>query len=473
MDTKTFTQKTMRFKTRILILHFSLFLLFTFFVYWGLKSQIAIFSMVAGFLFLYCMTTWALMHYVNKPLRKIFQYIKYYDDGNETTPPRIEGDGSNDAFDKLVNLLNSLSDRVLKQIQKLTTERNENESLLESLEEGVIALDDTGIITFANHKACSYLLKSKESLIGSNFDQIRSRSISLLQVCKNALKSCEKKKKEIRRHLVFGRKQKIYMDVIVSPHSFKKGYMMIFQDKTADYRVIDIGKDFVANASHELRTPIMIIQGYAEALQQMPSIPKDVLEEISLKIMRTSKRLSSIINNLLTLANIENYSSAKFVKCDVLALIEDCLHIIETLHNKVKITFEKPKKEIYIAADRGLMELAIVNILENAVKYSNDKFVIDVKLSRRAKKIKLSIKDQGIGIPIQDLEHIFDRFYRVDKARSRQAGGTGLGLSIVKTIIDKHQGKIDIDSVLGEGTCFTMHLPIYEKVSNSQNALSS
>ena len=470
---KTFTPKTMRFKTRILILHFSLFLFFTSFIYWGLKSQVALFSMVAGFLFLYCLTTWALMHYVNKPLRKIFQYIKFYDEGKDAHPPRIEGDGSNDEFDKLVRLLNSLSDRVLKQIQKLTTERNENESLLESLEEGVLALDDTGLITYVNHKACSYLIKSKESLIGANFEQVKCRSISLWQVCQDAIKNCEKQKKEIRNHLVFGKKHKIYMDVIVSPRSFKKGFVMIFQDKTADYRVIDMGKDFVANASHELRTPIMIIQGYAEALQQMPSIPKEMLQEISTKITRTSKRLSSIINNLLTLANIENYSSEKFVKCDVLALIEDCLHVIETLYKKVKITFEKPKKEMYITADPGLMELAILNILENAVKYSEDKFEIDLKVSQRAKKIKLSIKDQGIGIPTQDLEHVFDRFYRVDKARSRQAGGTGLGLAIVKTIIDKHQGKVEIDSTLGIGSCFTMHLPVCERTSNLQKIESS
>ena len=122
---------------------------------------------------------------------------------------------------------------------------------------------------------------------------------------------------------------------------------------------------------------------------------------------------------------------------------------------------------MYITADPGLMELAILNILENAVKYSEDKFEIDLKVSQRSKKIKLSIKDQGIGIPTQDLEHVFDRFYRVDKARSRQAGGTGLGLAIVKTIIDKHQGKVELDSTLGIGSCFTMHLPVYEKISNS------
>ena len=456
----------MRFKTRILILHFSLFLLFTSFIYWGLKSQVAIFAMVAVFLFLYCLTTWALMHYVNKPLRKIFQYIKLYDEGKDIASVMIQGDGSNDEFDKLANLLNSLSERILKQIQKLTTERNENESLLESLEEGVIALDDRGLITFVNQKASCYLQKSKESLIGATFDQVKSKSFSLLQVCKDAIKSCENKKMEVRKHLVFGRKQKIYMDVIVTPRSFKKGFVTIFQDKTADYRVIDMGKDFVANASHELRTPIMIIQGYAEAIEQMPSITKEMTKEISMKIMKTSKRLSSIINNLLTLANIENYSSSKFIKCDFLALIDDCLHIIETLHKKVKITFERPKNEIFISADRGLMELAILNILENAVKYSDDKLEIDLKLSLRAKKIKLSIQDKGIGIPKQDMLHIFDRFYTVDKARSHQAGGAGLGLSIVKTIIEKHQGKIETLSTLGQGSCFIMHLPIYEKMSN-------
>lgn len=213
-----------------------------------------------------------------------------------------------------------------------------------------------------------------------------------------------------------------------------------------------IGKDFVANASHELRTPITIIKGFAETIHDIPELSTTMLEDFMEKIMRSCNRMERLVKNLLTLADLDHVSGARLQQCDLVALADNCIYTLLSLHPNLHIELLHSHTEALILADPDLLELAIMNVLENSVKYSEKDTSITVTVESLDEVITLTIADQGMGIPQEDIPHVFERFYTVNKSHSRKLGGAGLGLSIVKAIIDKHSGTIDMFSQLGKGT---------------------
>jgi signal transduction histidine kinase len=229
--------------------------------------------------------------------------------------------------------------------------------------------------------------------------------------------------------------------------------------KESDHKMIDMGKDFIANASHELRTPITIIRGFAETLNDLPNISPQRMKEITGKIVRTSHRLEKLVKSLLTLADVEQLSKDHFQEIDLVLLAEYSRNFLLSAHPNVHLSLTTDEPSILLLADPGLLDMAIMNLLENAVKYSESAAHIEMNLAQTPTTVLLHIKDQGIGIPPVDTTHIFERFYTVDKARSRKSGGAGLGLSIVKTVMDKHGGQVSVQSELGKGSVFTLTLP--------------
>jgi two-component system, OmpR family, phosphate regulon sensor histidine kinase PhoR len=218
-------------------------------------------------------------------------------------------------------------------------------------------------------------------------------------------------------------------------------------------------RDFIANASHELKTPITVIRGFAEALHDNPELSKEVQEQVTGKIVRNCNRMTGLIKDLLTLADIENIPSSRLTECDLYDLSERCRFMVLEAFPDALIEISKHQEEISLIADAELLELALTNLMENAAKYSKRPAQITVILKATADQVQIEIADKGIGIPLVDQEHIFDRFYTVDKAHSQKMGGSGLGLSIVKTIVEKHFGTISLVSELGKGTTFTILIP--------------
>jgi len=217
--------------------------------------------------------------------------------------------------------------------------------------------------------------------------------------------------------------------------------------------------DFFAIASHELRTPIAIIRGFAELLQDQPSLNQEMVQDISGKILRNSLRLEKLVKSLLILADVENSARMPFQQVTILPFIERCKEIVLAKHPDAHIAIECTDPQISMAADVDLLELAIINLLENGIKYSPMPGRITICSSSSGAKTWIAIRDQGIGIAPEHLPHIFDRFYSADKARSRKLGGAGLGLSLVKTIVEKHGGSIAVQSEQGQGSVFTIVLP--------------
>lgn len=430
--------------------------------------EIGFLSLGAIILVLYSLMTWIIIHRLSSPIQEIINAVKPYQEGKLETLPKIElkrSFDSEDDFTKLANTLNSLSERIQKQIETVIYQRNENESILDSLVEGVLAFNAEHVVTYANSMACKLLGVPKDDILGSTLAQLKPKtptSNKLIEKCKELLALSEEKTEIFRESIVFGDAAKSHWDIIAVPRLFKTGAILVFQDKSADFRVLEMGKDFIANASHELRTPITIIRGFAETLQDLPELTPTMLKEITEKIVRTCDRLNNLVKNILLLADIENVVSSRFIECDLGELVEYCKHSLLAVH-KAEIKIIQKKEGISILGDADLLQLAILNILENAVKYSTGLPHITITLDQKGSDVQLSIEDKGIGIPEPDLVHIFERFYTVDKARSRRHGGAGLGLSIVKTIIEKHHGTITAASKMGQGSKFTIHFHSYEK----------
>lgn len=425
-----------------------------------------------GFLFLgtfilllYSMMTWAIIHRLSQPIQQIIDTIRPYQEGREELPPRIVLSQAiqSDEFGKLAFTLNSLSEKIQKQIENLMMQKKETEDILESLGEGVIALDTTAKVTFANQVGCKMLGVPHDEMMGQTLDVLHARSEGFAKKCHEMVLHALQTSETVVQTWTLNQGGRIYLDLIASPQAHQSGAILVIQDKTSDYKIIEMGKDFVANASHELRTPITIIRGFAETLQDHPKLSPVMLKEIIEKIVRTCGRLDKLVKSLLTLANIENIHFEEFSPTDLSTLIENCKHLLLTAHPQATLVVEKKCKETVILADSDLLELAFMNLFENAVRYSPPPAKIKVILELGAEKtIQIHIEDQGIGIPENDLSHIFDRFYTVDKARSRKSGGAGLGLSIVKTIVNKHKGKVVAASELGKGSTFTITLPLFE-----------
>jgi PAS domain S-box-containing protein len=415
----------------------------------------------------YVVMAYFLVHRFSYPIRHIIEVINPYLTKKTDNPPHIDIDkmmSQTEEFQKLALTLNLLSERIHNQIDSLTLQRNENEAILQSLIEGVIACDNNGIITYVNDVSCQMLLIAKEELLGKVCETLHHEG-SLFKLCQKQIKKCQKEGKILKESIMVEEGQKIYLDVIASPMLNKKGAILILQDKTADHRVLQMGRDFIANASHELRTPITVIKGFAETLLDHPNMDREMLKNISEKIVKTSNKLNDLVNGLLTLSDVESVTTSRFVECDLEEILDNCAHMIMCAHPEAKINFVKDKEKSIVRGDASLLERAFMNLLDNAIKYAKDKAEISIKISRGEDRVSVAVADNGIGIAEEERVRIFERFYRVDKARSSKISGLGLGLSIVKTIVDKHLGEITVSSS-DKGSCFTITLPIiYEKES--------
>jgi signal transduction histidine kinase len=414
-------------------------------------------------LLFFSLLTWIILARLSRPIQKIIRAIEPYQGGHLEQLPEIPLDKTihpNEDFGKLALTLNSLSEKIRSQIKNLTEEKNEKEAILESLGEGVIAVDADLNVRYVNFIGSKMLGVPKRHLIGKPFPFLEDKPTSeLLKRCLELLQACQEQQTILTDSLALGDGKKLYLDLIAAPKSQGQGAIIVLQDKSSNYKVLEMGKDFVANASHELRTPITIIKGFAETLQDLPEISTEMLADITEKIVRNCQRMENLVKNLLTLADIENLPETRFRECELIPLVENARHVLLSIYPDALVTIEKDQDSFIIAADHDLLELAVINLLDNAAKYSKPPAHILVKMQDRGEEVEMTIADKGIGIPLTDVEHIFERFYTVNKAHSRRLGGAGLGLSIVKNIIEKHDGTITVESTHGVGTTFIITLP--------------
>lgn len=421
---------------------------------------------------IFMMTFFAIIGWVfyrlTRPIRIISDTIRPYAEGQVDVIPKIQLSSKiSTDFERLAHTLNSLSDKIRQQIRRVIDEKNEKESILDSLIEGVAALDAEGIIRYVNPIFAKIIGLPRRELFNKGIFSLDSPKKEPLARAIVLVKLAQQKSSVVTDSIELEEGQRVFLDLIVVPKPYKSGIIIVIQDKSSQHQVVEMGKEFIANASHELRTPITIIKGFAETLQDLPSISKQMLTEITEKIVRNCQRMDTLVKNLLTLADLEHVPESRFQSSDLVAMVNHCVDFLKTLSPEAHVKIEKRDDRIMVDANADLLELALMNILQNGVKYSHPPAHLTIELGQKGDEVSVAIQDQGIGIPTEDLSHIFERFYTVDKAHSRRLGGAGLGLSIVKTIIDKHEGTISVASTLGKGTTFTITLPKSRRYSEA------
>lgn len=364
---------------------------------------------------------------------------------------------SNDEIGQLTKSFNTMAKELRKTIVESEEQRNKLEIVLHNMTDGILAFDDKGQLIHINRSSYDML----------EIDDVKISLKWLLDMFNIDISDAEKN--SVKELVVNGKDDK-YISVAIIPYTLKKkkkqekpgGTIVVLHDITKHRQLDNMRQEFVANVSHEIGTPLTTIKGYAELLLDGAIDDKPVAMDFLKEINVAADRMKILRDDLLDLSRFDTKVN-KLNKEDVnlVSLVSGCCrqNLIVADNKNQNIVFNPPEKPMFIYADPGRINQVITNIMSNAMKYSDNGSTINIKLSETEKYYHLEIQDNGIGMPKEALDRIFDRFYRVDKARSRAMGGNGLGLAIVKEIMDAHDGSIKVYSELGKGTTMVLIFP--------------
>jgi two-component system phosphate regulon sensor histidine kinase PhoR len=418
----------------------------------GLVGGASLAAILIGLLFSYILS-----NLTSKPLRDMADAAASIGQGgNKVKIPVV----SKDEFGKLSTVLNNMSDRIEDQVQRLSTEKQRLDTILNSMGEGVMVAAPDGVISLVN-PAFQRLFSIVGTVEDKRLVEI-SRHPDLLEAFTEMGKPDVN---ELVREISLQQGDMTlfthWVPLIVD--GVKKGIVAVFHDISDLKKAENMRRDFVANVSHELRTPVTVIKGYAEtlldgALESDPIRSRRFVEIIA----NHSERLTNLINDILILSSLETKEALlELNPMDVSGTIAKACTLLQegAAHKTIAIINETSGLTLpRIMADQGRLEQVVVNLLENAIKYTPEGGSVRLSCEEIGQFIKLSVADTGIGIPFKDLPRIFERFYRVDEARTREQGGTGLGLAIVKHIIQLHGGAVSVTSEPGKGSIFSFTL---------------
>ena len=355
-----------------------------------------------------------------------------------------------DEFGKLALSFNKMAEELKGLFDTLDTKQKELEGIISSLKEGLLVIDKEGEIILSNKSFENVI--GKEEIKGKYYWEVIPNS-ELIELLRKALKN--KNKKNVSGEIAIGKN--IFLCSISSIHA-REEWVTVLHDITELRKLETVRKDFVANVSHELRTPLTAIKGGVETLEdQIPGEAKEYLDIIK----KHTERIINIVEDLLTLAELEEKDlSSEFKKVNVIDVARNVYKIYKQKADEkgIDLKFQATDSPIEITGDGFKLEQMFINLVDNAIKYTEKGYVI-ISIEKINRKVKITVEDSGIGIPKKHLDRIFERFYVVDKSRSRKLGGTGLGLSIVKHVVNLHNGEINVESLPEKGTKFVVFLP--------------
>ncbi len=376
---------------------------------------------------------------ITDPIKEVTKYAQKMADGDFDVRIRIK---SNDEIGKLGEMFNFLSLRLKQTLNGIQGEKNKIEAIIRFMTDGVVATDAKGRIIHFNEAA--------EKMLNANLE-LGMPIEGILNL----------KKEDVVATMNCGNK---VLTVNIAPlkgNQQIEGYVYVLHDITEQHKLDTMRKEFVANVSHELRTPIATIKSYVETL-----LYSDVDAEYSKKFLKIidseTDRMTRLVKDLLLLSKMDSEdNNLKFEQKNLNDIVVEAINrlSIEAQKKNQKLIVDLQETPRYVYIDRDKMEQVIVNLVTNAIKYTPENGMIKIMTEYDESFASLIVEDNGIGIPKEDLPRIFERFYRVDKARSRELGGTGLGLSIVKQIVELHKGEVNIESEVGKGTIVRVKLP--------------
>ena len=356
--------------------------------------------------------------------------------------------------------ITELSQRLVRQRQKSYDEKKELSAILAGMVEGVIVIGTNEHILYVSPNASTMFHMRSSELAGKPYWEVVPH-----QQINASIKEALAEQKAINKEITLIGPQDTFLSMQISPVTQEgrlTSVVAIFHDITELKKLLRLRSEFVANVSHELKTPLTSIKGYAETLAEAGEIPPNARHFLDI-IHKQASRLELLVEDLLRLSTIESKDS----KMD--RTLQDLAPIVQSvlaMHKKTieaaghTATVDVPADLPKVCVDRHRLEQVFINLLDNAVKFTPTPGKITIRAKQEGPEVRVDVQDTGIGIGAEHLPRVFERFYRVDKARSSQPGSTGLGLAIVKHIVQAHQGRVEVQSTLGNGSTFSIFLPI-------------
>lgn len=360
-------------------------------------------------------------------------------------------------LDSIINIISIMNVEMNQKLNEVNRQKREIEAILLHMNDGIVAFDEKGNIMHINPAAKALLKIDKES----NFEEIFSRFNANIKM--DAILYLDNTAEE--KIAIEDKTINVFLASYKDENDLSSGIIAVVQDITEHVKLDDMRKEFVADVSHELKTPITSIIGYADTLQD-GDYDKETQQRFLSVISSEGRRMADLVSDLLTLSRYDTNRMTRELT------IFDLGEVAKKCQEKLAIEIEKKKQNVEcyvtadvppIEADKNGIERVILNVLSNAVKYTQEEGNVKIYVGFVYNDAYIKVIDNGIGIPKDDLSRVFERFYRVDKARSREMGGTGLGLSIAKEIIEQNNGSIDIKSELGKGTEVVIRIPAVKK----------
>jgi two-component system, OmpR family, phosphate regulon sensor histidine kinase PhoR len=410
---------------------------------------------------------WLFSGYLSHRFQRLQQFAAQIAQGS--FPEDFFPSRSRDEISLLEQRLDDMGQKIRDNLRQLTTEKEKVDSILRCMIEGVLVLDSKGQVLLINEQARSmFHVSAERDIYGASMLEI-SRHPEVHKILEEVLNfdfSAQRYSKQVE--LDDNRWFRVNAGRLRNPQGDPLGSILVFHDVTDLKRFESMRSDFVANVSHELRTPLTAIRGYVETLLDTPpSEPEDSRQFLRI-IDRHSERLSRLTEDLLTLSDLESGNIQLTIQSlDANQLIQRVLEVFWDRAAKKKIKLnQRPEPDLpKLLGDTDRLQQLFINLVDNAIKYTPDGGAVTLTAARIVQvngtqpMVEIVVTDTGPGIPDKDLPRITERFYRVDKARSRDLGGTGLGLAIVKHIAQAHHGELEIESVIGSGTNVRVRLP--------------
>jgi two-component system phosphate regulon sensor histidine kinase PhoR len=370
-------------------------------------------------------------------------------------------DSNDGELGSLAGSINELADRLNQRSDGANRQSQQLLAILSSMVEGVIAVDSDEHIVHLNEAAARMLSLNQHEAIGGRVWEVL-RNPQVLQPLQDVLRDGVQRSAEV---LIPGRKSDQVIELAAAALRVRgrtvAGAVAVLHDVTELRRLQGIRKDFMTNVSHELKTPLTAISGLVEAMLDEPDMPEDQRMHFLSRVQAQNDRLIALVRDLLTLSRIEADSfDLPLSRVDIGSVLQESLRTLgpRAEASKLELHVVLPESPLYSLSNPEAIRQIVDNLIDNAIKYTPEGGAVKVGLAERNGKIECVVSDSGVGIPEEEQERVFERFYRVDKARSREVGGTGLGLSIVKHLARAIGAGLKLESALGHGTTFTLVL---------------
>lgn len=363
----------------------------------------------------------------------------------------------------LAEAMNQMAVELEQRIQSVIRRRNETQAVLASMVEGVVAVDSQERILHVNEAAARFFQQSAKQLKGRSIQELM-RIRELHDMIRTTLEKGTKVEGDVILYQSGTQVLNTHCTPLTDADGAPIGVLLVMNDVTQLRRLENMRRDFAANVSHEIKTPLTAIRGFVETLLGGDVDDPEEIRRFMGIIEKHVRRLTAIIDDLMKLSHLEQDDTGEqftIQSSPIFEVIDAAYQLCCPQADEKQISIAVECDEHLSAQmDKDLMEQAVVNLLDNAIKYSPPSSRIEIRAEQQAGEILICFRDQGVGIPRKHLPRLFERFYRVDRARSRNVGGTGLGLAIAKHIVQAHGGHIDVESIQGVGSTFTIYLPV-------------